>query len=72
MQPKKSDKQYLSSVAPFNFSDPLETIPETGDINLDSAFLDTARGRRQRSMGLWSRAQVVEALDRHAAEEKAP
>jgi len=59
-------------VAPFNLSEPLETVSESGEINLDPAFLDTARGRRQRSMGLWSRAQVVEALNRHAAEEKAP
>jgi SAM-dependent methyltransferase len=57
--------------APFNFPDPLETIPETGETDLDPAFLDTARGRRQRSMGLWSRAQVVEALERHAATEAA-
>ncbi|PKQ11569.1 MAG: hypothetical protein CVT70_13780 [Alphaproteobacteria bacterium HGW-Alphaproteobacteria-1] len=53
--------------APFNFPDPLETFSETGDIKLDPAYLDTSRGRRQRSMGVWSRAQVVGALERHAA-----
>jgi SAM-dependent methyltransferase len=58
--------------APFNFADPLETISESGEINLDPAFLDTARGRRQRSMGLWSRAQVAEALERRAAGEATP
>ena len=58
--------------APFNFPEPLEAIHESGEINLDPAFLATARGRRQRSIGLWSRAQVADALERHATEEKAP
>jgi SAM-dependent methyltransferase len=58
--------------APFNLADPVETISESGEINLDPAFLATARGRRQRLMGVWSRAQVIEALERHAAEEISP
>ncbi|MFD0860071.1 class I SAM-dependent methyltransferase [Roseovarius aquimarinus] len=58
--------------APFNFPEPLETIAETGEIDLSPEVLETSRGRRQRSMGLWSRAQVIEAVERHHASQEAP
>ncbi len=57
-------KRFNPCVAPFNFSDPIETIEETGEINLDPEFLQSTEGRDQRSLGIWSRDQVIDALDR--------
>ena len=49
--------------APFNLPEPLETIPE----NYDS-LPATGDRKKYRSMGVWSRAQIQEALDRRAGE----
>jgi len=64
--------------APFNpWVDPLtppapvESFSETGTLDLSPGALATAAGRLQRSMGIWSRAQVIEALERRADKEPA-
>lgn len=62
-------KRFNPCAEPFNFSDPVETISETGEINLDPDFLETRAGRNQRSLGIWSRQQVVDALERHKRDQ---
>ncbi|WP_170789725.1 class I SAM-dependent methyltransferase [Ruegeria lacuscaerulensis] len=59
-------KRFNPRVEPFNFDDPIEEILETGEINLDPDFLQTREGRDQRSLGIWSRAQVMNALERRS------
>ncbi|WP_170562747.1 hypothetical protein [Ruegeria atlantica] len=57
-------KKFNPCAAPFNFPDPIETVSETGEINLNPDFLETPEGRKQRSLGIWSRDQVIDALER--------
>ncbi len=56
---------------PFNFSDPIEQFSETGEFNADPEFLQTPKGRKQRSMGLWSRKQITDAVERRRAVQQA-
>ena len=51
-------KRFNPTKAPFNLAPPLETILET----------DERQGDDQRSLGLWSRRQVADALARRAPE----
>lgn len=53
--------------APFNFAPPLEYVHETENMNLDPEFLQTMEGQLQRSLGIWSREQVKEALDKFSS-----
>jgi len=57
-------KQFNPCAAPFNFAEPLETILETGEINFDPDVMATPKGKNQRSLGIWTRAQVIDALER--------
>lgn len=57
-------KKFNPCAAPFNFPDPIESVSETGEINLSPDFLETPEGRKQRSLGIWSRDQVIDALER--------
>lgn len=47
---------------PFNFPQPIEMVHESERVNLRPRFLATPRGSWQRSLGLWSRDEVVDAL----------
>lgn len=51
-------------LAPFNLPDPVEIIAESADTIDPAALGDATVGpwRRQRAMGLWSRAQIASAV----------
>ncbi|WP_171241412.1 hypothetical protein [Ruegeria sp. HKCCA5491] len=55
-------KRFNPCVAPFNLCQPIQTISETGEINLDPEFMATNKGKNQRALGLWSREQIKQAL----------
>ncbi|WP_170377761.1 class I SAM-dependent methyltransferase [Ruegeria atlantica] len=61
-------KRFNPCVAPFNFSEPIETVSETGEINLDPEFMLTREGQKQRSLGIWSRDQVIDAVARRGSD----
>ncbi|WP_052245342.1 hypothetical protein [Halocynthiibacter namhaensis] len=61
-------KWFNPCAGPFNFPDPLVSISETGEINLDSEYLKTRKGMDQRSLGVWSREQIADALAHHQPE----
>ncbi len=58
-------QRFNPCAAPFNFDDPVETISETGEINLDPEYLQSPAGQNQRSLGIWLREQVIAALEQH-------
>ncbi|WP_152563387.1 hypothetical protein [Ruegeria halocynthiae] len=62
LQNNANFKRFNPCAAPFNFPDPLETISETGEINQDPEFLETSVGRSQRSLGIWSKGQIIDVL----------
>jgi hypothetical protein len=57
-------RRFNPMVRPFNFSAPLELIPETAD-TLDVEVLENkVAAPAHRSVGIWSRDQVIEAVSK--------
>lgn len=46
---------------PFNFPAPIDMIHETAD-DLPEDIIDQPEGRKHRSLGLWTREQIIEVL----------
>ncbi|MEX0305822.1 MAG: hypothetical protein AB3N12_00415 [Ruegeria sp.] len=61
-------KLFNPCAAPFNLPEPIEEICETGTLNSDPEFLQTREGRLQRSIAIWSKEQVIDALKRRENE----
>jgi hypothetical protein len=59
-------KRFNPCIAPFNFSPALELIPETAETLPDDILQNRVADHTQRSIGIWSRQQVVEALKNRA------
>ncbi len=56
--------------APFNFPAPIDMIHETAD-DLPADIAERDEGRKHRSMGLWTREQIIAVLDARAAAKAA-
>jgi len=55
-------RRFNPMVAPFKLPSALEMIPETADTLPDEVLQGRVAARDHRSVGLWSRDQIVEAL----------
>jgi len=63
-------KRFNPAAPPFNFAPALELIPETA-ATLDAYILENRiAAPEHRSVGIWSKQQVFDALTRRAAAEK--
>ena len=60
-------RRFNPMVAPFNFAPPLELIPETAEM-LDADILENRlNAPEHRSVGIWSRDQVIAAISNRPA-----
>ncbi|MGI9394670.1 MAG: class I SAM-dependent methyltransferase, partial [Boseongicola sp.] len=61
-------RPFNPTAAPFSLDPPIEWIPETAD-ELPPIRPETELGRKHRAVGLWTREQVVSALEQRDVRE---
>ena len=62
-------RRFNPMVAPFNLPQPLEYISESAEALPDDVLQNRVPAGKQRSVGLWSRDQIIEALANRKAKK---